>query len=144
MGPYYFVFLFFYSKPMILLHLTSPSLTRLSPRSLLSLYSLRFHKPLSPFSSLVFLSLLSRPPVRNLRPATRLRTSAQSWTKINNLWQYTKYRTHQSALTAVSPPDRLVSPLAGKRQNDPRSGHIHDRERAALHPPQESCSRAER
>ena len=142
MGPYYFVFLFFYSKP-ILPRLASPSSTRLSPCALSSLYSLCSHKPLSPFSSLVFLSPFT-PPVGNLRPATRFRTSAQIWTKINNLWQYTKYRTHQSALTAVSPPDRLVSPLAGKRQNDPRSGHIHDRERAALHPHRESCNRAER
>ena len=141
MGPYYFVFLFFYSKPILLRH-ASPSSTRLSPCSLPSLYSLRSHKPLSPFF-LPSSSSLSY-PVENLCPATRLRTSAQSWTKINNLWQYTKYRTHQSALTAVSPPDRLVSPLAGKRQNDPRSSHIHDRERAALHPCRESCNRAER
>lgn len=143
MGPYYFVFLFFYSKP-ILLRLASPSSTRLSPCSLPSLYSLRSHKPLSPFFLPSSSSLTSPTPVENLCPATRFRTSAQSWTKINNLWQYTKYPTHQSALTTVLPPDRLVSPLAGKQQNDPHSGHIHDRERAALHPPQESCSRAER
>ena len=142
MGPYYFVFLFFYSKP-ILLRLASPSSTRLSPRSLLSVFSPLPQTSFSLFFPRLPLSPLT-PPVRNLRPATRFQTSAQIWTKINNLWQYTKYRTHQSALTAVSPPDRLVSPLAGKRQNDPRSGHIHDRERAAHHPHQESCNRAER
>ena len=142
MGPYYFVSYFSILNRSFPASLHPPRLDfllALSPLCILSAPTNLF-LPFLPSSS----SLSSHAPVGNLCPATRFRTFAQSWTKINNLWQYTKYRTHQSALTAVSPPDRLVSPLAGKRQNDPRSGHIHDRERAALHPCRESCNRAER
>lgn len=141
MGPYYFAFYFSILNRSFPASLPPPRLDFLLALSPLCILS----APTNLFLPFFFPRLpLSPTPVENLCPATRLRTSAQSWTKINNLWQYTKYRTHQSALTAVSPPDRLVSPLAGKRQNDPRSGHIHDRKRAALHPHRESCNRAER